>query len=164
VGQGAADLAEKELPKDVAHWFEMNVEQRGDEHGCYRPCAISATPGWFNDGMGGHYRDGTDLAVVAEAYRKSCENYTKGRMGEAEAKRFMEQHSAPGRYPAYQSVEIYLSKKPTKDLHKVMVERAEHFCRNFPTLSRFGERDPIPYTGCRLLEKTTRQKLVEVTL
>lgn len=31
-----------------------NVLQKPDEHGCYRPCAIWPTPGWSNDGMGGH--------------------------------------------------------------------------------------------------------------
>jgi hypothetical protein len=44
VGTEAAVIAGKELPADVLLWFEQNVIQTSDDHGCYRPASISKTP------------------------------------------------------------------------------------------------------------------------
>lgn len=38
----------------ICEWFDDHVMQVPDEHGCYRPCAIWATPGRTNNGSGGH--------------------------------------------------------------------------------------------------------------
>ena len=31
-----------------------------DEHGCYRPCEIYPTTGWFNNGVGGMFKEGAE--------------------------------------------------------------------------------------------------------
>ncbi|KKL82030.1 hypothetical protein LCGC14_1988890, partial [marine sediment metagenome] len=39
-----------------------------DDHGCHRPATTWPTPGWFNDGMGNMYREGTDEKIAVERY------------------------------------------------------------------------------------------------
>ena len=62
-GVGGEFVAEanEELALDtfnVAHqWIKSHIVNESDEHGIRRPCSIWSTPGWFNNGMGGHYRD-----------------------------------------------------------------------------------------------------------
>ena len=57
--------------KDIS--FEHVVDE-ADEHGCYRPATAYPTPGWFNDGMGGHYQLGGEKAALI-AYRKTTAAY-----------------------------------------------------------------------------------------
>src|SRR5689334_7421600 len=54
VGSAQAALAEKEVG---LAWFEENIVFHPDEHGCHRPADSEPTPGWWNDGKGGHFRD-----------------------------------------------------------------------------------------------------------
>lgn len=60
VGEKYAAVARTEIPTDVLTWFDNHVVQVPDEHNYRRPVSIWPTPGWFNHGMGGHYRDGHD--------------------------------------------------------------------------------------------------------
>ena len=58
VGSEEASEAEKSLSPVLKNWFDDNIQQRADEgesDGCMRPCAIVATPGRVNGGMGKHY-------------------------------------------------------------------------------------------------------------
>lgn len=48
-----------------ANWWKDNILKPSDEKGCKRPVSIYPTPGWFSNGMGGHYRD--DPAFYDEA-------------------------------------------------------------------------------------------------
>lgn len=52
VGTDAAEVAQEELPAEARAWFEMNIVQTSDEHGCWRPASIAPTPGWSNNGHG----------------------------------------------------------------------------------------------------------------
>lgn len=40
-----------------AGWWDKNTYQNQDENGCERPVAIVPTPGWYNNGYGGHFRN-----------------------------------------------------------------------------------------------------------
>lgn len=44
----------------VNDWIEDNISNQPDDsdYPCYRPCSIWETPGWYNNGMGGHYKVG----------------------------------------------------------------------------------------------------------
>lgn len=49
-------LSAPELDR-VFQWIEEHIVQESDDNGCCRPVSIWPTPGWYNNGMGGHYRD-----------------------------------------------------------------------------------------------------------
>jgi hypothetical protein len=55
---GECEVGSEEVDENMPHakWWEKHVIHQEDE-GCYRPVALSATPGYINDGMGGHYVD-----------------------------------------------------------------------------------------------------------
>lgn len=96
VGEEYADEAEEQLKNGP--WYEAYVIQEKDEHGCSRPCGVWATPGWFNNGTGGHFRDDSPEAATV-------------------------QH----KYPAYQSVAIFTSRLPTDEVLSEIRERALSF-------------------------------------
>jgi len=53
-----------------------NVMDEPDEHGCHRPAAIYATPGWFNHGHGEHFEDTQEgEASGLIAYRVAVQKY-----------------------------------------------------------------------------------------
>ena len=56
VGKEQAQVAQREIPHVVAQLEDL-IDQVPDEHGCHRPVSIFPTPGWFNHGMGGYFRD-----------------------------------------------------------------------------------------------------------
>lgn len=147
------------------------ITSKPDEHGTYRPCSIFPTPGWFNTGLGDYYReadfnplkalDDYNLSVEKEAKRKELITW-QGKDKEysiAEANRYREKQkiSSPDflrRYPAYNSVGIYMSKKPTD--YDVIFLKAR--AKKFTTLK--GDKPWEDYTsitieGFRLLTSET---------
>lgn len=52
------ELAEN-FKHEIKHagWWDENIHQNQDENGCERPVAIVPTPGWYNNGYGGHFRN-----------------------------------------------------------------------------------------------------------
>lgn len=56
VGEEQREMAERELPDFARDWFEDHLMDTPDDHGCFRPASISATPGWTNNGYGEHTR------------------------------------------------------------------------------------------------------------
>ena len=66
----------------VGNPFEEIIKQVPDEHGCRRPASIYLTPGWYNDGHGGHYdenvtSDAEVLKEYVEAVERECEEEIK---------------------------------------------------------------------------------------
>ena len=55
VGECGVGEDEVDEAHQYASWWETHIQQVED--GCWRPVAISPTPGFINDGMGGHYED-----------------------------------------------------------------------------------------------------------
>lgn len=72
VGDDMAELFKQE----VGEPFE-NVVEEGDEHGCYRPATIYPSLGWYNDGMGGHYKEGQEAEALIN-YRKNAAAHHRG--------------------------------------------------------------------------------------
>jgi len=52
-------------------YFEDLVKNVSNEDGFYSPCKIWETEGWFNDGLGNHYRD-SDEEIAKKNYRTEC--------------------------------------------------------------------------------------------
>ncbi len=124
-------IGECGVGEEMANAYESAVEdgpdmdnlvaQEMDEHGCARPATIWPTPGWWNDGVGAHFRDGEG---------PECKE----------------------KYPAYQSVGIWLERKPSKEEMEFIKTRA----RSFLTLEKEDRQDrPTTISGFRLVVQTT---------
>ena len=162
VGDDMQEVALAELDDESSTWFDNHVASHPDDSGCRRPTAIHPTPGWFNSGMGGHYRDEEwGQPHVTEKHRKALREYAEQNKNE---KRLKEAETAePGRFAAYQSVAIYFYAKPPPEIVQLMVERARGFARTRP-----DEQDkpyvkkvvPLTVTGFRLVS----EKIIEEEL
>lgn len=168
VGDDMAKLYESEVDeKDHERFCELLDHRPDDDNGCRRPCAIYPTKGWFNHGMGGHFRDGEDdealksfIAAVSADNAKSIAERERIKKilqsGEAysnwtvaacdrEIKRYKAETDKtikmkkPHKYPAYLSVAIYFEKKPSKGDITFMKERVERFQKSVTEFNKsFG--------------------------
>ena len=154
------------------------IDSVPDDNGCYRPCSIIETPGVYNNGYGFHYTDGQEkearisyeaslkehhLNGMSRAYLKRWESGDQAdlkRVGwtlEALEKcckedddKYEKALSDPlPKYPAYQSVSIFLTRKPTDDEIAFMKSRCEKF-NDRECKSEF-RNSTITITGYRLI-------------
>jgi hypothetical protein len=174
VGHEAAKLYEEAGFKPL----DDLVGQAQDDHGCWRPAAIQPTPGWFNDGVGNHYRESDyDESEVIKTHNENVENYAKNTIekvyadkeyAKKEADRHRKEHTTKrvNKYPAYNSVGIVLTRKPTKEEVEFLKSRAHKFTTERGKKSRFsGEFGGIhnfEIEGFRLVKETTKQTSEEV--
>ena len=120
------------------------VEYCPDEHGVARPCALSPTPGWWNDGLGGHYPDSLRHAVTPQqVYAQKVAQLTPE--GQAHIQEI-------GHYPAYLSVAIFLSEQPSPEVRAFLIRRAHDYWAMAAA--------PWTIIGFRLLQRVTREELV----
>lgn len=135
VGDTEAEIATQELSSEVADWLDNNVTCVNDD-GCSRPAAIWPTPGWFNDGLGDHFKDDHDWAGVVRRYN---DKVTRGSYSDDHKADLIER--GPGRYPACQSVAMYLLEAPPANVFAVLCERAlkyaAGYCGHEPTVTGF---------------------------
>lgn len=122
-------------------WWAHHIEEhQGDDDEYPELYAnIAATPGWFNNGMGGHFKIGTPGVDVGGRH-----------------------------YPAYQSVSIAVRELPPADVWNEFQERLIEFCERFyvenpPAYN--PHRTPITLTGVRQEEvvvetKVTRRQIM----
>ncbi|MCR4284420.1 MAG: hypothetical protein NUV97_00035, partial [archaeon] len=135
VGEENAKFARQEIPNEVARLEEL-IESVPDEHGCHRPVSIFPTPGWFNHGMGGHFRNGqedealTHYKLEVEKYQnevpeKYAEHLRDGIRAECQRK-IVEANALTEvqKHPAFMSVAIYFHAIPDRDLIGMMKQRA----------------------------------------
>jgi hypothetical protein len=139
--------------------FREAVLQVPDEHCCQRPVSIRPTPGWFNNGMGGHFR-----YADPEAGKSAQVHYRRRWLEEAKkhpyaSKQHNEQHVAEchakadkpfTEYPAFQSVAIFFGELPTPQMIAILKSRSKDFC----------QKNAIPLTGFRLLRLSLREEEV----
>lgn len=148
VGGDVAEKARAALRH--AQWWEDHVVQTDNEgKGCPRPVAIAPTPGFFNDGVGGHHPDtpeGREAALPCYRARRQVDFERESRLydqvviGEGGwtqagldatldrlAQRREEDLNRPEvqAYPAYQSVEIFLDEAPTEAVLDEVRERLQ---------------------------------------
>lgn len=165
VGQGEAKTFVKEGYEPLVGL----VTKEPDEHGCYRPVAIQATPGWFNDGEGNHYResnfDATEVLykhnASVRAYAKSIEksnctdkSYTKREASRHRKNHLLTKFSEEDKQPAYNSVGIFMSCKPTKKELVFLKKRAFIYAKS-PTFEGepVGWLEPFEIEGFRLVTR-----------
>lgn len=153
VGDDFAEIFKKEVGDKAS--FE-NVLLVSDE-GCYRPCEIEPTLGWFNTGMGNSYRESEeDEEKILKDYALSVENYEAPLIKSKEAiklsllegkkvsnwtveacDREIKGHlqkisnaqntKTYSKYPCYNSVAIFFDNKPTTEQISLMKDRANNF-------------------------------------
>ena len=132
VGEDEASLYAQEQPGDNP--FEDIILRLPDEHGCHRPVLTWPTPGWFNDGMGGHFRAG-QKAEAQQHYQEQCLEYSRSKpytdqaSNDKHERRWKEQATKTfGTYPAHLSIAICFSESPSDALIARLCERASAFC------------------------------------
>jgi hypothetical protein len=162
VGEDEATKAKKELGNEEIDFFEYHTEHVEDE-GCHRPCSIWPTPGFFNDGKGTHWPEGTPEDIVRETYVKKTKEWVDKvvSVNEAHVARDPEKNghlrkviaghkqkledaktSPLRKWPAYQSVAIFFNKSIPEEIATLMRERAE----------KYAKKKGIEILGFRVLE------------
>lgn len=166
-----------------------NVFSVPDEHGCERPCVIFPIPGWFNNGLGGHFRDGQEDEAL-EAYRiagvayveQSLSNYLRIRDSLFKGNKIhgwtlkacdkvikenqekIESYKTSTtftKYPSYQSVGIYMVTKPTKKQIDFVVANVQGFNAAKQKLESW-DKTVITFTGVRVIKEkvVTTEELI----
>jgi len=140
VGQDKAILYRKQTRKEALEF----IQSKPDDHGCNRPVRIYPTPGWFNHGYGGHFRDGQEkkaLVAMKKYVVKDCGEHIKqvkvNTWSDAEKRREIAntekkindaiEQKEVNKFPSYQSVCIFCSRRPTDNEIKFMKKRAMKF-------------------------------------
>ena len=155
---------------EIAHvdWWKQNVVQVPNEHGIKRPVAIHPTPGYFNNGMGGHYLDVPEehdralderiAALIRDQASQKKRVQDRLDAGDFEAERpgawtkeACEQHLMESeatikrainqglhRYPAFLSVAIYVQECPPQEVLQEMRERLDVLVGRLVTSSGYG--------------------------
>ena len=171
VGKETAESVIREGPNFFGRLEDL-VKHVPDEHGCHRPASIFPTPGWFNHGMGGHFRDGQEKEALVDYKKRTREYFKKTPLAYVESAREKvsresqqkideaEALTEVSKYPAYMSVAIYLNEIPEKDLLEVMKKRALDIAQKGVGLKGFEHK--VNVTGFRLLEQYTTFKELEI--
>lgn len=156
VGDEEAEEFAKDHPGDNP--LENMIEMPPDEHGCHRPVLLWSTPGWFNNGVGGHFRPGQEKEAHEQFVRYCLEEaeqaekkrpYADPKENERLKQEWLERSKEPlTKHPAYNSVGICFVEKPSDELIRLMIKRALSFTRNEITY-RFEGKSQI--TGFRLI-------------
>lgn len=186
VGQGLVPLYVKETGDTDCTAYDEFIEFRPDDrNGCRRPCTIYPTPGWFNHGLGGHFKEGDDARALkdyakqAQAIYGDYQKPTKAIKKLIEAGQKVEGWTLKAcnadiashqkdidaakkakrvkKYPAYLSVAIYFDKKPTSEMIAQMKERAEKYAKVCGTDTELFRFSPkkLKITGFRLITETS---------
>jgi hypothetical protein len=189
VGGEYAELFHQEVPTKVAESFENIVAFVTDEHSCARPATIWANPRYGNDGFGNHYlrtnRD--DPALLAtyaqnianyeqphiESYQRIKDDLTAGWTVVAGAEQSLvraNKRIADAKalkkiacFPAYMSVGIWLTKKPTAAQISLLKERTAKFAEAKRKLKPGLYKDfTLTIEGFRLItfKKTAEEQTV----
>ena len=162
-----SEAAEQYLAQTKREPLPFIEQHRDDDDNCLRPCAIYLTPGWFNDGMGGHFLDGQEAEALihyraevikyAEQQIENVKHWNWPKQDEQEeiARRQQEisdvnNLKAVSKFPAYQSVAIFCSRNLTLEEIEFMKQRAIDFCT-----SEQWKHLSIAISGFRLVTEST---------
>ena len=166
VGQKAAAIFEEDCGEDLLEEMEDLIGAENDDRGCCRPAKIYPTPGWFNNGVGGHYKE-NDPGVMkraqeehdVEVQRYADNTIRKVYADQDYADKEADEHIKEGvgrpitKHPAYMSVAICLNREPTAEEIIFLKGRAKIF-----GASHMGYNDkpaPIAITSFRLVVEQT---------
>jgi hypothetical protein len=148
-GGDEAEIAQKELPKDLWDYFQDHVIlclEQPDDCPINTPVVIYPTPGWFNHGMGGNFKDGQEDEAF-EDYKREINEYKKEHPASA-----LEGSPRLDKHPAYMSVGIFFDENPPENVIGVLKDRTRKFAEAYwPKRESFGGN--VKVTGFRLLEE-----------
>lgn len=172
----------------VSGWGELVTTCNEEDNGFPRVCTIWPTPGRLNNGSGFHYDDGGDedearakakqsMIEYHAPHIKQCQDrldnndFEEDRPG-AWTKEACERTIAGHlssieragifvRWPAYESVAIFLSAKPSETDMAIFMERLKDFSEN---MMCFGKRTDtkLQIKGVRLVKRET--KIIETVI
>lgn len=144
-----AERVREELPPDVSAYFENNIGwglDDLDDVPMMSRVIVHSTPGWFNNGMGGHFKEGQE-AEAFEDYKKQVAEYKSKHPGSS-----LDESPALIKCPSYQSVALFLNEVPPPEILHIMKERAAAFCKDH--LDIMGDKaPPIEVLGFRFVEQ-----------
>jgi len=170
---GECEVGSEEVDENMPHakWWDDHVIDQEDE-GRYGPVTISPTPGYINDGMGGHYLDTPENRELAReaavekmiAYYKPQRDMIERRLREKDFEantdrgwteeachrtiknmdgRIQQLREQKQVFPAYQSIAIEVSKTPP-GIVMIHFESRVH---------EFAKREGIEILGIRIVKK-----------
>lgn len=155
-GVGDAEaLAFKQDPAALKFNFSKAIISLADDRGCKRPATIHPTEGWYNNGMGGHFKEEAGSEVKANLERiQSTFNYKiehlqdelktlsnkksseedKNQAGQQVVNFIKEMKKVINttkltKWPAYQSVAIFFNRKLTEEELSLVSSRAKDFAK-----------------------------------
>ncbi len=150
VGDRSAVLFIEQTGIDPETFDIINV---ADDSGCHRPCSIFPTPGYFNNGLGGHFLDGQEKQAK-EHHRAICLGNVENSRSDNDREWYQQKADKPlVKHPAYQSVAIFISREPTKEEVELFKKRAHAYLVH-------AVDAPTTIIGFRLLMEETTQTLI----
>ena len=144
VGRRQAGAAKEEL-RHLAWWNE-HIVQVPDDHGTRRPASIWPTPGWFNSGMGRHYRNTPEENV--RALREFAAQVSAARSVDPKALPDIAADKLT-QWSAYLSVAVFVDEMPPLEVWSEFQQRVQDFAREHKQYG--GAPDPLTVTGFRQL-------------
>jgi hypothetical protein len=179
VGDGIA----QKYGKDIEHraWWKEHISPEPDDNDTYRPASTYATPGWFNNGMGGMFRDLPENEEPARLARwQATRDYYQPHIVRIQ-KRLDDQDWSHGwtrescerqisihkntvsdaetailnKFDAHMSVAIYVDEFPPAEVLDELIARAEEYARNPNAVSGKDYSSAMEITGYRKIDPAT---------
>ena len=152
VGDKEKEIFEKEMgikpdADGVLHDPFEFVIGRADDHGCSRPVTIYPTIGWFNNGLGGEFRDGEEVKALKHYHERCHEEAERLYVSSKDDWLARAKSVNLRKYPSYLSVAIFMERAPTDEEWKILEERAVKFTSYWEET----EHKKIKITGFRLI-------------
>lgn len=128
------EAAVAELPPDALSWFESHLAPQMSSRGNLTPVEIHPTPGFFNNGVGKHFQPGQETKAIKHRQiyclgESEKSPYKDDAANESHKQFWIKRSEEPlTKFPAYQSVAIYLDEKPPASVLRIAKERAYKFC------------------------------------
>jgi hypothetical protein len=101
--------------------FVALITQEPDESGTHRPCVIYHNPNYYNNGMGGHFKEGEEEKAY-EHYKAAILKYR-----EQHPTSSLTLHPTLHKHYAYNSVLIHTNRELTIDEATLVLERARSY-------------------------------------
>ena len=105
--------------------------------------SVWPTPGWFNDGLGGHFRTEQETEAL-EHYKQECLKEAKKQpIGISKDSWIEKSKESLHKHYAYLSVAVFFMSQPTPEIMKDMFFRAK----------KYAKENDITVTNCRLIKE-----------
>jgi len=114
-------IARLEITKEVWKYLQEHVircAEQPDDLPIDTPVIIYPTPGWFNDGMGGHFKEGQETEAY-KSYKQTVEKYIAEHKGAT-----LKVNPTLSKFPAYLSVGIFFDEAPPHEIITMLKNRA----------------------------------------